>query len=74
MFSYKSNIKIVIVCDKFGDWIENKGFYKYFQMISDRTLISGQENKFNSKDKKLVKSRIWPEIFNQKVDKRKVNC
>ena len=41
-------------------------------MISDRTLISGQENKFNTKDKKLVKSRNWPEIFNHKIDIKKV--
>ena len=41
-------------------------------MISDRTLIEGQENKFNSKDKKLVKSRNWPEIFNERVDIKKV--
>ncbi len=42
-------------------------------MISDRTLIQGQENRFNSKDKKLVSSRNWPEIFNKKVDIKKVD-
>jgi hypothetical protein len=43
-------------------------------MISDRTLIQGQENRFNAKDKKMVKNRNWPEIFNKKVDIKKVIC
>ena len=29
--------------------------------------------KFKDKDKKLIKERNWPEIFNKKVDFKKVN-
>lgn len=29
--------------------------------------------KFKDKDKKLIKERSWPEVFNKKVDLKKVN-
>lgn len=32
-----------------------------------------QDVKFKNKDKQLIKERSWPEIFNQKVNLKKVN-